>query len=83
MAKDGAVNTGARGASVGAGQETMKKYRIRYVAGYWIARVPYGSWRRFDTWTMAAIYLRERHAERVAKEAERARRRERDSHEHA
>ena len=80
---EGVVDSGARGGSVMAGHATMRKYRIRYVAGYWIARVPYGSWRRFDTWTMAAIYLRERHAERVAKEAERARRRERDSHAHA
>lgn len=80
---EGVVDSGARGGSVMAGHTTMRKYRIRYVAGYWIARVPYGSWRRFDTWTMAAIYLRERHVERVAKEAERARRRERDSHEHA
>lgn len=80
---EGVVDSGARGGSVMAGHATMRKYRIRYVAGYWIARVPYGSWRRFDTWTMAAIYLRERHAERVAKEAERARCRERDSHEHA
>lgn len=80
---EGVVDSGARGGSVMAGHATMRKYRIRYVAGYWIARVPYGSWRRFDTWTMAAIYLRERHVERVAKEAERARRRERDSHAHA
>lgn len=81
MAK-GVVDTGARGGSPGAGLERAGKYRIRYVAGYWLARVPFGSWRRFDTWSMAALYLRGRHEERVAKEAEFARKREDSMHEH-
>lgn len=83
MGMGGAVNTEARGGSVAAGHERLRKYQVKYVAGYWLARVPYGSWRRFDTWSMAAIYLRGRHEERKAKEAERARIRERDSHAHA
>ena len=82
MAK-GVVDSGARGGSVMAGHARLRKYQVKYVAGYWLARVPYGSWRRFDTWSMAAIYLRGRHEERVAKEAERARRRERETHAHA
>lgn len=82
MAKGGAVNTEARGGSVSAGHAKLRKYQIRYVAGYWLARVPYGSWRRFDTWSMAAIYLRGRHAEQIVKEAELARRREDATHAH-
>lgn len=83
MAKGGAVNTEARGGSVGAGTERLKKYQVKYVAGYWLARVPYGSWRRFDTWSMATIYLRSRHEDRIKTEAERARKREAETHRHA
>lgn len=82
MGMGGAVNTEARGGSVMAGHERLRKYQIKTAAGYWLARVPYGSWRRFDTWTMAAIYLRERHAEWLVKEAKRARSREDATHEH-
>lgn len=83
MAKGGAVNTEARGGSVMAGHERLRKYQIKFRADYWLARVPYGSWRRFDTWAEAGEYLSARHVERVAKEAEIARKRERDSHAHA
>ena len=83
VAKGGAVNTEARGGSIAAGHAKLRKYQVKYVAGYWLARVPYGSWRRFNTWTMATIYLTGRHEEWKTKEAERARRRERETHAHA
>ena len=83
MAKGGAVNTEARGASIMAGHARLRKYQVKYAAGYWLARVPYGSWRRFDTWSMATIYLRSRHEEWKIKEAERAHKREAETHRHA
>ncbi|QEQ93643.1 hypothetical protein SEA_ZUKO_65 [Streptomyces phage Zuko] len=83
MAKGGAVDTEARGRSVMAGHARLRKYQIKYRAGYWLARIPYGSWNQFDTWADASEYLTVRHEVRVAKEAERERRRERDSHAHA
>lgn len=82
MGMGGAVNTEARGGSVAAGHDKLRKYQVKYVAGYWLARVPYGSWRRFDTWSMATIYLRGRHEERKAKEAEIERKRVDAMHEH-
>lgn len=56
-----------------AGHAKLRKYAIRYVAGYWIARVPYGSWRRFDTWDLAVLWLRVRHEERTIEAEKRAR----------
>lgn len=57
----------------------LRKYQIRYVAGYWIARVPYGSWRRFDTWGLATLWLRVRHEERLIQAEKRARRKSDES----
>lgn len=83
MAKGGAVGTEAKGRSVMAGHARLRKYQIKTAAGYWLARVPYGSWRRFDTWALASSYLSSRHEDWKVKEAERARRRERETHAHA
>jgi hypothetical protein len=52
----------------------LRKYQIRYVAGYWLARVPYGTWRRFDTWSLAVLWLRVRHEERTIEAEKKARR---------
>ncbi len=68
MAKGGAVDTEARGRSVMAGHARLRKYQIKYRAGYWLARVPYGSWNRFDTWAQASGYLSIRHADRVKRD---------------
>lgn len=72
MGMGGAVNTGARGASVMAGHARLRKYQIKYRAGYWLARVPYGSWNRFDTWTDASDYLSIRHADRMRRDEQQA-----------
>ncbi len=74
MAKGGAVNTEARGASVKAGHAKLRKYQVKYVAGWWLARVPYGSWTRFVTWDHAASYLTNRHEAKMIDEARRAQR---------
>src|SRR3546814_4635312 len=63
-----------------AGHARLRKYQIRYVAGYWIARVPYGTWRRFDTWSLACLWLRTRHEERMIEAEKRARRERSEEH---
>ena len=72
MAKGGAVDTEARGRSVMAGHARLRKYQIKCRAGYWLARVPYGSWNRFDTWAEASGYLSIRHADRVRRDSRQA-----------
>lgn len=53
------------------GHATLAKYRIHtWVSGdqtFWSARVPYGSYRRFDSWAEAAAWLAYKHGQRVAK----------------
>lgn len=58
-----------------AGHAKLRKYQIKYRAGWWLARVPYGSWNRFETWEAASAWLTQRHGAR----AHNARRRERAS----
>lgn len=72
MAKSKAINTEARGRSVMAGHARLRKYQIKCRAGYWLARVPYGSWNRFDSWTEAGTYLSIRHADRVLRDSRQA-----------
>lgn len=56
----------------------LRKYQIHSGPEGWWARVPYGSYRWFETWDLAVLYLRTRHEERAI-EAERRERRERDA----
>lgn len=58
-----------------AGHAKLRKYQIKCRAGWWLARVPYGSWNRFETWEAASAWLTQRHGQRVAN----SRRRERVS----
>lgn len=74
MARGGAVDTEARGKSVMAGHARLRKYQVKYVAGWWLARVPYGSWNRFVTWDQAALYLTNRHEAKMIDAARRAQR---------
>jgi hypothetical protein len=49
-----------------AGHAKLKRYQLLSIAGAWKARVPYGSWRIFESWDEAAAWLTERHGQRVA-----------------
>lgn len=53
------------------GHTTLAKYQIQSQDDLdqtlWLARVPYGTYRRFYSWAEAAAWLRYRHGQRVAK----------------
>jgi hypothetical protein len=52
----------------------LRKYQIRHAPKGWWARVPYGSWRWFETWDLAVLWLRVRHEERTIEAEKKARR---------
>lgn len=83
VAKGGAVNTEARGKSTMAGHCRMRKYQLKsglvHGVRYWIARVPYGTWNRFNTRDLAVLWLTTKHEERVLKAERDARRRQIES----
>jgi len=66
-----ATRTAGSKASREAGHRKLRKYTLRssWVGDelYWLARVPYGSLNRFDTWAEGAAWLRYKHGQRVAK----------------
>ena len=52
-----------------AGHARLRRYQLVSLGeGYWKARVPYGSWRIFDTWAEAAEWLTVKHGQRAESE---------------
>jgi hypothetical protein len=49
-----------------SGHARLKRYQLLGCGGCWKARVPYGTWRIFETWEEARDWLTERHGQRVA-----------------
>lgn len=56
----------------------LRRYQLRAAPNGWWARVPYGTWRWFPSWGLAALWLATKHEERRI-QAERRERRQRES----
>jgi len=61
----------------------LRKYQVRHAPEGWWGRVPYGSWRWYETWDLAVLDLSIRHEARRLKEERRVRRERTESASHA